>query len=65
LPQRTTEYGNAPVCAHQCIGKGVPQYFAARVVGRRFLEAVIKAKLANILSNQDESDVAFVQRAAI
>jgi hypothetical protein len=27
-------------------------------MGRRFLEAVIKAKLANILSNQDESDVA-------
>ena len=26
---------------------------------RHFLEAVIKTKLANILSNQDESDVAF------
>ena len=26
--------------------------------GRHFLEAVIKTKLANVLSNQDESDVA-------
>ena len=45
-------------CAHQC-GKGVPQYFAARVMGRHFREAVIKTKLANILPNQDESDGAF------